>query len=210
MIAPVSAQPQRGRHREHREATRRQILETAEELLRERPFRELSVEAVMAEIGMTRTSFYRNFDDLTDLLLRLFAEVSQQLLDVAKQWARSAGAGYPAPGREGLAGLVAFYVRHGPLMRAFIEAAAVDEQIESAVAGLSASMVELASRAMERLAGEGVLDVPDPRGLARAMTVMNQAYLLSEFGSEPPGDPAAALATLRTIWLRLALPLPSA
>ena len=204
----VSREAQRVRYREHREGTRRQILDAAEDLLRERPFRELSVDAVMAEIGMTRTSFYRHFDDLTDLVLRLFDEVSKDLYDVAKQWSGSAGAGYPRPGQDALAGLVAFYVRHGPLMRAFVEAAAADERIERAVTELSDSVVELTGGTMERLAAAGVINVPDPRALARAMAVMNQAYLLSQFGHEPQEDPAAALATLRTIWLRLPLPLP--
>jgi TetR/AcrR family transcriptional regulator, ethionamide resistance regulator len=204
----VSTEAQRARHRDHRESTRRQILDAAEDLLRERPYRELSVDAVMTEIGLTRTSFYRHFDDLTDLVLRLFDEVSRELYEIAKQWSGSAGAGYPDPGRDALAGLVAFYVRHGPLMRAFVEAAAGDERIEQAVGRLSESIVELTSGTMERLAAAGVLQVPDPRGLAQAMAVMNQAFLLSQFGREPQGDPADALATLRTIWLRLALPLP--
>jgi hypothetical protein len=55
---------------------------------------------------------------------------------------------------------------------------------------------------------EGLLDVPNPRALARAMTLMNQAYLLNEFGREPQGDPKVALSTLENVWLRLATPLP--
>jgi TetR/AcrR family transcriptional regulator, ethionamide resistance regulator len=200
---------ERVRNRDQRDETRRQILDAAEELLRERPFRELTVDSVMAEVGLTRTSFYRHFDDLTDLVLRLLSEVSQELVGVVRQWAGSAGPGYPEPGRDALGSLVAFYVRHGPLMRAFVEAAAADERIERAVTELTESMTEVAAGTMERLVEAGILDVPDPRALARAMTTMNQAYLLSQFGHEPQGDPAAVLATLRAIWLRLPLPLPS-
>jgi hypothetical protein len=36
---------------------------------------------------------------------------------------------------------------------------------------------------------------------------MNAAYLLEEFGREPYGDRDVALATLQTIWLRVAGPL---
>jgi TetR/AcrR family transcriptional regulator, ethionamide resistance regulator len=201
-------QGQRVRQREQRESTRREILGAAEDLLRERPYRELSVDAIMSEIGLTRTSFYRHFDDLSDVVLRLFAEVSQELVAVAKQWAGSAGAGYPEPGREGLAGLVAFYVRHGPLLRSIGEAATIDERIERAVNELTDTMADLAGGTMERLARDGVIDVPDPRALARAMTTMNQAYMLSQFGREPQADPALVLATLRTIWLRLPLRFP--
>lgn len=206
----MATEAHRVRQREQRESTRREILGAAEDLLRERPYRELSVDAVMAEIGLTRTSFYRHFDDLTDLVLRVFDDICEELVGVAKEWAGSAGAGYPEPGKDALAGLVAFYVRNGPLMRAFNEAAATDERIERAVAEMTERMAAIAAGTLERLAEVQVIDVPDPHELGRAMTVMNQAYMLSQFGREPQGDPAEVLATLRTIWLRLPLRFPEA
>jgi hypothetical protein len=39
--------------------------------------------------------------------------------------------------------------------------------------------------------------------MARALNLMNEAYLLDEFGREPFGDPDLALATLKTAWLRV-------
>jgi AcrR family transcriptional regulator len=208
MIRPVSTQSQRVRHREHRETTRRQILDAADQLLRERPYRELTVDAVMTRTGLSRTAFYRHFDDVTDLVLRLFADVGQELYAVAERWAASAGVGYPAPGRVGLAAVVDFYVRHGPLMRAIAEAAVTDEEIERAYRGSIDALIELTGGAMERMAREGLLEVPDVRGLARAMTLMNEAYLRAEFGRDPQGNRDLALATLETVWLRLATPLP--
>jgi TetR/AcrR family transcriptional regulator, ethionamide resistance regulator len=199
---------QRTRHREQRESTRLRILAAAERFLRERPYRELSVDVVMAETGLTRTAFYRHFDDVTELVLRLFADVNEELYAVGETWARSAGVGYPAPGRAGLAGTVGVYVRHGPLLRAVAEAAAADERIEEAYRSSTEGFIELTARAMERMVQAGLLDVPDAHALARAMTLMNQAYLLAEFGREPPGDPELALATLESVWLRLAVPLP--
>lgn len=204
----MSPQAQRTRRREQREETRRQILGAAERFLRDRPYRELSVDVVMAETGLTRTAFYRHFDDVTELVLRLFSDVNDELVAVAERWAESAGVGYPAPGREGLAGLVDFYVAHGPLARAIAEAAATDEQIELAYRASTDAFIELTAGVLERMVREGKLDVPDPRALARAMTLMNQAYLLAEFGHEPQGDPEVALATLENVWLRLATPLP--
>src|SRR5436309_13647892 len=195
----MSPQAQRTRRREQRESTRRQILDAAERFLRERPYRELSVDVVMGETGLTRTAFYRHFDDVTDLVLRLFSDVGEELYAVAERWAASAGVAYPAPGREGLAGMVDFYVRHGPLMRAIGEAAATDEQIETAYRGSTETFIELTAGALERMVREGKLDVPDARALACAMTLMNQAYLLDQFGREPQGDPVLALQTLETV-----------
>ena len=204
----MSPQAQRTRHREQRESTRRQILAAAERFLRERPYRELSVDIVMAETGLTRTAFYRHFDDITDLVLRLFADVNDELYAVGERWAAAAGIGYPAPGRAGLSGTVDVYVRHGPLLRAVAEASATDERIEAAYQDSTEAFIELTAAALERMVHAGLLHVPDGRALARAMTLMNQGYLLAEFGREPQGDPKLALSTLETVWLRLATPMP--
>jgi AcrR family transcriptional regulator len=204
----MSPQAHRTRRREQREETRRQILAAAERSLREQPYRELTVDVVMAETGLTRTAFYRHFDDVTDLVLRLYEDVARELFAVAERWAGHAGVEYPSPGREGLAGMVDFYVRHGPLIRAIAEAAVTDERIELAYRGSVDRFIEETAGALERMAGSGLLKVPNPRALARAMTLMNQAYLLAEFGREPQGDPEVALETLQQVWLRLAVPLP--
>ena len=204
----MSPQAQRTKRREQREETRRQILAVAERSLRERPYRELTVDVVMAETGLTRTAFYRHFDDVTDLVLRLYEDVGRELFAVAKRWAETAGVGYPTPGREGLAGMIDFYVRHGPMIRAIAEAAVTDERIELAYRASTDAFIGVTTGALERMAGAGLLKVPDPRALARAMTIMNQSYLLHEFGRDPQGDPKVALETLEQVWLRLAMPLP--
>ena len=79
MIDPMRSVEQRTRQRENRENTRREILAAADRFLRERPYRELSVEVVMAQTGLTRTAFYRHFDDLPALVLRLLADVGAEL-----------------------------------------------------------------------------------------------------------------------------------
>src|SRR5437588_8021754 len=120
----------RARRREQRETTRREILTAADRLLRERPYRELSVDRVMAQTGLTRTAFYRHFDDVPDLVLRLLAEVGRELYDVAERWRERALGDFRGAAAEGLAGIVQFMVRHGRLVRAVAEGAANDELIE--------------------------------------------------------------------------------
>src|SRR5947209_15887126 len=82
----VSSPARRIRTREQRERTRREILAAAERFLRESPHRDLSVEGVMAQTGLTRTAFYRHFDDVTDLMLRLMDELRRELLTTAERW----------------------------------------------------------------------------------------------------------------------------
>src|SRR5436309_16125269 len=110
----MSPQAQRTRRREQRESTRRQILDAAERFLRERPYRELSVDVVMTDTGLTRTAFYRHFDDITDLVLRLLGEVGGELFAIAQVWNRTAGAEPPRAAQQALGEVVGFFVRHGP------------------------------------------------------------------------------------------------
>jgi TetR/AcrR family transcriptional regulator, ethionamide resistance regulator len=206
MIRAVSTAAQRARHRDQRETTRRDILAAADRFLRERPYRELSIEVVMEGTGLTRTAFYRHFDDITDLVLRLFAEVGKELFEVAQKWRETAGAEPPAPAQAALAAIVDFFVRNGPLVRAISDASATDERIEVAYRASVNAFVQIAATTLDRLASEGQVELQDTHSVARAMTMMNEAYLLDEFGREPYGDPEVALATLQTIWLRVALP----
>ena len=80
----MSSPPARARRaaaRTRREAARERIVAAAERLLRDRPYRELSVEEVMAEAGLSRTIFYRHFDGLPELVLSLFdTDVDSRLL----------------------------------------------------------------------------------------------------------------------------------
>ncbi len=204
----MSSPTQRARHREHRETTRRDILAAADRFLRTRPYRELSVEVVMAETGLTRTAFYRHFDDVTDLVLRLLAELAGELYAIAERWGEKAGASYPEPALEGLRAIVDFFARNGPLVRAIAEAATTDERIEGAYRGGVERFIEITTATLERLVQEGQLEVPDTRAVARALNLMNEAYLLDEFG-RGAGNPDVALATLEAIWLRTVAPPPT-
>jgi AcrR family transcriptional regulator len=202
----MSATARRGRYREQRENTRRQILDAAARFLRDRPFRDLSVDALMSEVGLTRTAFYRHFDDTTDLVLRLLGEVLEKLYPVADRWRATAGTRYPEPAQEGLRAMVEVFVADGPLIRAIADAASIDDRIETAYRASLDTFVGLTAQTLDRLVAEGQIEVLDTRALARALSLMNEAFLLEEFGREPFGDPDVALATLQRIWLAAAGP----
>lgn len=197
----MSVNTRRTRYREQRENTRRQILAAADAFLREHPFRELSVDVVMTRTSLTRTAFYRHFEDVTDLVLRLLEDLAGKLYPVAERWRAVAGREYPHGARQGLAAVVDFFVAEGPLVRAIADAAVTDERIEAAHRGLTEAMVALTAQTLETLAEQGRLEIGDSQALARALVLMNQAYLIEEFGREPFGDPEVALETVERIWL---------
>lgn len=198
----MSATGRRARYREQREAVRREILAAAGAFLRERPYRELSVEALMSGTGLARTTFYRHFDDVPHLVLRLLGELMRDLYAVGQRWSEAAGEDPPAPAMAGLAGTVDFFAQHGPLLRAISDAATTDETIEHGQRELREAFIALTAQTLERLVQAGQVEVPDVPAMARALNLMNEAYLLEEFGRPPLGSRETALATLQTIWLR--------
>src|SRR5512132_4625601 len=79
------------RRRRRREDSEQEILEAAERLLRARPFRELTVDDLMAATSQSRTAFYRHFTDRQDLLVHLIGELNKELWDMSAGWLRGSG-----------------------------------------------------------------------------------------------------------------------
>lgn len=208
MMVTVSSSAQRMRQRAQRESTRREILAAAERLLREHPYRDLSVEAVMAQTGLSRTAFYRHFDDVPGLVLQLLEDVGRDLYVIAAHWRHIAVTDFASGAREGLAGIVDFFVEHGRLVRAVSEASATDATIEQGYRGFMTVFTEIIRQGLEELISAGQLEVRDPRALASALNLMNESFLLDEFGRQPLSDRETALATLETVWLRVIRPGP--
>src|SRR5215210_1086478 len=119
---------------------------TAARMLGERPYRDLSVEGVMAEAGLSRTVFYRHFDGLPELVLSRLDAVAREL--------SAALSAEPGPGftRQVLEAAVDAYARHGGLLRAVAEAASHDEAIERAYRGV----IEHFTAMMARLVQDGM------------------------------------------------------
>lgn len=194
------------------EATRGEILTSADEFLRSRPYRELSVEALVTQSGSTRYAFYRHFDDVTELVLALMDEMGNELYGVAERWLQDAQAeqaaalGFPHAARTGLKAIVDFFTRNGPLIRAFAEGATTDVRIERAYNGFLDRFTELTAFGLGTMVSEGRIDPLDPWPVARALNLMNERYLLGEFGRPNEGNPELALRTLETVWLRAMAP----
>ncbi len=157
----------------------------------------------MAQTGLTRTAFYRHFDDVPGLVLRLLEDVGSELYVIAAHWRQIAVTDFAAGAREGLAGIVDFFVEHGRLVRAVSEASTTDAAIEQGYRGFMAAFTEIIEKGLDELVTAGQLDVPNTHTLASALNLMNEAFLLEEFGHEPLGDRDVALATLETVWLRV-------
>jgi AcrR family transcriptional regulator len=148
MVGSVQVEPGR-RRRRRRQDSEQEILEAAGRLLRERPFRELTVDDLMAATSQSRTAFYRHFTDRQDLLVHLIGDLNEELWEMSAGWLR--GSGDPlAEGRESLARLADVYAAHGPLLRAIAEAASHDADVEGVYRNLVQGFVDATAARIRR------------------------------------------------------------
>jgi AcrR family transcriptional regulator len=201
----TTAAVQRVKRRQQREETRRQILDAAQEFLREQSFRELNVDALMSRTGHSRTVFYRHFDDIPSLVLTLIEEVGSELVEVAEAWAETDAVG-PEEARKRLAIFVDFYVRNGPLVHAVAEAAHHDEEVEQAYNGMVEGFIALTAQAIQKRVDTGELAPLDAPEIARALVRMLNGYLDDSLGRDGGTDPGRVLETVWTIWTRTLFP----
>lgn len=189
------------RRRRTPEAAQREIIEAAEGLLRERPFRDLTVDEVMRRTGLSRPSFYVYFKDRHELVLRLVEHLRGEIMTSASRWYDSIGGG-PAVLRDALDGTVSVYHRHGPVLRALADAAVEHPEVEAAYGSFVQSFVDVTARHLEEEIDAGLIAPLNARETAKALIWMTERYLYHSFGPVH-GVPASRVhETLTTMWTR--------
>lgn len=181
---------------------RRRIIDAANRLLRERRYRELTVEDVMAEAGLTRTVFYRHFDGIASIVLGLLDDVVSAVVAEADDGDH----GDRIVLRRSLAVAVEAFHEYGPLLLAFEEAAHHSDAVERAYQALLDNTVDVTAELIERGIEEGHTPPMPVHDVAHALTAMNRRYLLDLVARDPDFDRDAALEALWTVWSRTTWP----
>ena len=184
-----------------REKTRARIIEAATELVRVRSYAELNVGEIMDRAGIGRTLFYRHFDDLGDLLLSAGRDAIEELYEAQVALASTRATHDSDAIRQALEVPVAVYRRHGPLLRAVVEAAAADQLVAAGQEELRRRFDELVEGTLRAMAEEGGREFADVAETARALNLLNESYLLDAFGREPRISTETAVQTLSEIWV---------
>jgi AcrR family transcriptional regulator len=198
MPTRASSTPRRPRH--DPKETEREILQAAEQLLRERPLRDITIEQVMLRTGLKRPAFYAHFRDRNDLILRVVQYIGGELFVMADRWLLG-----DDPERDVLAaleGVAEVYMTHGRVLRALADAAPADARVESAYRGLVQAFIDATAEHIrsEQAARRTPRDL-DAQETARALVWLNERYLSEAFGHGPQDDPSRVIGILSHIWL---------
>jgi AcrR family transcriptional regulator len=182
----------------------REILDAAEAFLKEKPFRELTVEDVMARTGLSRPAFYAYFRDRYGLVTRILEHVGAELFDIDRGWLEGEGGDSRLMVRETLEGCAAFFARRGPLLRAVADAAANDPEVERLYRfGLIERFAQAVAARIKKGSTEGEMSpVLDPEAVGLALVLMTERYLLDTVSRSPEVDPEPVVSTLTTIWFK--------
>jgi TetR/AcrR family transcriptional regulator, ethionamide resistance regulator len=191
----------RRRRRSPAEAER-EILDAAEQFLRQRPLRELTIDEVMAETSLSRPAFYVYFRDRHDLVLRLIQELGAELFAMADRWLKSKDGDSRQDLRSALEGVVAAYASHGPVLRALSDAAVDDPTVEAAYRGLTERFIDATADHIRAETRAGVVKGLNAKRTAAALVWMNERYLSTCLGGERQVRPREVVDTLYGVWVR--------
>ncbi len=206
-VPPPEWRPHAGRRRlarkSHGDRREQALLVSAEELLRNRPLHEITIEAIAAGAGLSRSQLYFYFDGKAALIDALIERVSLEMLDPFQ--ASDFDLDMRVYVREGLAQVFRSWRDHRPVFQAAIELAGQDADTrlrwQENVARFSVEMATVLER--NRAAGR-LPEIGDATELAAMASWMVERNCYMLFTREhDPAEEARLLAMLTDGILRL-------
>jgi AcrR family transcriptional regulator len=181
------------------ERTRAAILDAALEFIWSHPFRDMSVNALMASTGLSRSAFYQYFNDRHDLMETLLNMLQEEIFALTRSW--FGGTGDPVILlNESLAGLVEVCYRLGPILRATDDATATDKQLEMAWTQFLGKFDDAVTTRIEADQEQGLIPGFDARPIAIALNRLDAYTLIEAFGQRPRRQPEPVREALARIW----------
>ncbi len=183
--------------------TSQAILDTAERLLAERDLSAITIDELASGAGISRSAFYFHFESREAVLYLLADQVLRELFESAEV-ATSRRGGEPADAiRTAIAGNLAIWRKHGPVLRAAVRARETDPAMRRFWADVARRFVTAASAQIEadREIGIAPPGPPTARQLATALVSMNDEVFYHQSRARKTGD-RDVVETLTTIWLR--------
>ena len=181
------------------ERTRAAILNAALEFVWKHPFRDMTVNKLMTEAGLSRSAYYQYFNGLHDLMGSLLDMLKDEVYAVTGPWFE--GVGDPVNLlNESLAGLVDVCYRLGPILRAANDAAATDERYEKVWKQFIEQFDDAVTARIEADQDQGLIAGFEARPVAEALNRLDVYTLLDAFGQHPRKQPKPVYEALARIW----------
>ena len=193
MEGATSAKERVRRRRRTPEEAENEIVTAAESLLRERQFRDLTVDEVMRRTELSRPSFYVYFRDRHHLVLKVVERLQDTFIELANVWFKGGQDG-PTEIRTSLEAISVAYRQHGPVLRALSDAATDDPRVEEVYKAMIDAYTAAVAESIEREQAAGNALPIDAQEAAKGIVLMVERYFLNELGSGTAGEERERLA----------------
>lgn len=178
------------------------ILSTAEQLLRERPLADISVDDLAKGAGLSRPTFYFYFPSKDAVLLTLFERVIMEADSALETMVASPPADLKALWRIGINVFVETFGAHRAVSLA-ADAARSNKDVDDLWSRFMQKWVDHITTVIEAERARGAAPVTLPaRNLSAALNLLNEKVMLSSFADARPSVPSEQLLdTLVHIWV---------
>jgi len=196
-----------GRNSRHgrRAAMEQNLFGATEYLIREgASFAEISVERLVAQAGISRSTFYVHFQDKGELARKLATTVLDELGEVADRWWRTAEHANSAALHDAIAAIVDVYRRRAAAFTVVVEAATYDPAVAAELQTRAQRIIDTARAAIERGQATGVMRDVAPAETAAVLTWMVEraGYQLIR-GGDSAHDPTFVHVLADIVWTTL-------
>jgi len=199
-VERLSAEPEPIPRIGRSEFTRAEILDAAFEFLWSRPFREMTVNSLMAMTSISRSAFYRYFEDVHGLMKALLTRLESEIFEGVSPWLSDDGDPV-ALLYESLAAEVRICYRHGPFLKAVSDAAATHAGLEDEWNWFLDRFDDAVS---ERIVADqelGLIAAFDPRPVATALNRVDAAMYVRAFGHRPRRRREPVQDAITRVWI---------
>ena len=180
--------------------TRAVILNAALEFIWSHPFRELSVNSLMASTDLSRAAFYQYFEDIHKLMETLLHMLADEIFASANIWIE--GVGDPvALLNEAFEGLTRSCYQHGPFLRAVSDASTTDERFETSWKQFLGAFDDAGNARIKADQAQGLIATFDSRPVIFALNRVNASTFIDAFGQHPRQQPKPIQKALARIWI---------
>jgi AcrR family transcriptional regulator len=154
------------------------VLLALEKLLESYPIEQITSGRLAREAGISRSTFYRQYSSVDDVLVQLFDHVIDEMVVASDGWI----SGTDPLLRPSLRGLHKVFLNHGPLLRAVVDAEVGELTATSErYRGVMAMWDEAVSLRLQ----ESYPWVPQPDLIAHALNAADERLMYYQYGDGP-------------------------
>jgi AcrR family transcriptional regulator len=157
--------------------TRQRLVEAAGRRFYRDGFRMVGLDQILAEVGISKTAFYKHFESKEDLVLEVLIEHDREMLDTFRSMIRDRGGPTPRGQLHTLMDVVEHFIESGDFQGCIFVNVAMEFPLPHEPAHIAAAS---SKRAVEQIVCELAVaaDAADPRALAKELClIMEGAYV---------------------------------